>query len=229
MLLKSNRFYCVVGAAFGLVSHFSVALGATAAPSVQPSSNAVQPAASVPESADASLPDSSASEDIDDRFATEGYLGVYGSLLQQTIPAFGITGSIYLDDDFRFGADISRGSSKFLFGAFKSQGAAVWGAWELADSFWLKSGLSYSRLDKPSAQEPLAALTKGIDKKIPQIEVRSDSLGVDVSFGQLWSYSKFSIAADYLGFTLPVLRLTGPKLPLFALQAARIDVLYNFE
>lgn len=222
MLLKSRKYYCVVVVAYGLVANFSAALGAPAAASAQP-------AASVPEAADASLPDLSASEEIDDRFATEGYLGVYASLLQQTIPAFGMTGSIYLDDDFRVGADISRGRSEILFGRFTSQGAAVWGAWELANSLWLKSGLSYSRLDKPSSQEPLAALMKGIDKNISQNEVRSDSLGADVSFGQLWSYPNFSIAADYLGFTLPVLRLTGPKLPLFALQAARFDFLYNFE
>lgn len=169
------------------------------------------------------------SESIDDRFAIEGYLGFYGSLLQQTVPTVGLTGSVYVDDEIRFGADISRGQSKALFGDFKTQGGSVWLAMEMADSLWLKGGVSYTRLDKPTSQEPMSVLLEGENKKNPGAAVRNDFLGLDVAFGQMWVFPRSSISVDYAGFTLPALRLTGPKLPLFGVQVARAEWLYNFE
>lgn len=168
-------------------------------------------------------------ESIDDRFAIEGYLGFYGSLLQQTVPTLGLTGSVYLDDEIRFGADVSRGQSKALFGDFKTQGGSVWLAMEMADSLWLKGGVSYTRLDKPTSQEPVSVLLEGNNKKTTGGAVRNDFLGLDVAFGQMWVFPRSSVSVDYAGFTLPALRLTGPKLPLFGVQLARAEWLYNFE
>jgi hypothetical protein len=169
------------------------------------------------------------SEDIDERFSTEGYVGGYVALLQHTVPTIGITASMYLDDGFRFGADVSRGSSKFLYSSFLTQGASVWGAWELGSRFWLKGGMGYSRLEKPTTQEPLSVLLKGEDGSAERQSDKSDTLGFDVSFGQLWSFPKYSVSVDYLGFTIPLLRLTGPKMPLYSLHAARVELLYNLE
>lgn len=169
------------------------------------------------------------SQDIDERFETEGYIGGYLALLQQTVPTFGFTGSIFLDDDLRFGLDVSIGDSEIFFGSFKTRGAAIWTAWEISDSYWSKLGVSYSKLDRINDQEPLSVLTKGVDKSKSRTEIRNDSLGVDFGFGQLWSGSKVSIAVDYIGFTVPLLRLTGKKLPTYSLQLARFAALYNIE
>ena len=168
-------------------------------------------------------------QDIDERFETEGYVGVYFALLQQTVPTAGFTGSLFLDDDLRLGLDISFGNSEKIFGSFKTRGASLWGAWEIADTTWAKAGLSYSKLERKSAQEPLSVLTKGEDKSEKNLEIRNDSLGLDFGIGQLWSGARYSIAVDYIGFTVPVLRLTGEKLPTYSLQVARVSALYNIE
>lgn len=168
-------------------------------------------------------------QDIDERFETEGYVGGYVALLQQTVPTLGLTGSLFVDDDFQLGLDLWRGSSKSFFGSFKTQGAALWGAWELSDSLWFKTGLSYSKLERPTEQEPLSVLTKGEDNKLAAKEQRNDSLGLDVGFGQSWSAAGYSIAVDYFGFTVPALRLTGEKLPTYSLQLGRVAMLYNIE
>lgn len=105
----------------------------------------------------------------------------------------------------------------------------MWGAWELGSRFWLKGGMGYSSLEKPTTQEPLSYLLKGKDSSAEKQEDKSDTLGVDVSFGQLWSFPKYSVSVDYLGFTIPLLRLTGPKMPLYSLHAARLELLYNLE
>jgi hypothetical protein len=169
------------------------------------------------------------SQDIDQRFETEGYVGGYLALLQQTVPTVGFTGSLFVDDDLRFGIDISFGNSEKLFGSFKTRGAALWGAWEISDTTWTKVGFSYSKLERKTTQEPLSVLTKGEDKASKSLEIRNDSMGVDFGIGQLWSASNYSIAVDYLGFTVPVLRLTGVKLPTYSLQFARVSALYNIE
>lgn len=168
-------------------------------------------------------------QDIDERFETEGYVGGYIALLQQTVPTVGFTGSLFLDDDLRLGIDISLGNSEKIFGSFKTRGAALWGAWEISDTTWTKVGLSYSKLERKSAQEPLSVLTKGEDKSDKNLELRNDSLGLDFGVGQLWSGASYSIAVDYVGFTVPVLRLTGEKLPMYSLQLARVAALYNIE
>jgi len=129
----------------------------------------------------------------------------------------------------RLGIDISFGNSEKIFGSFKTRGAALWGAWEISDTAWTKVGLSYSKLERKSAQEPLSVLTKGEDKSDKNLELRNDSLGLDFSVGQLWSGASYSIAVDYVGFTVPVLRLTGEKLPTYSLKLARVAALYNIE
>jgi hypothetical protein len=213
MKLKNKGFY------------LSLAVGALVWPrfvrAAEPAPQVVSPAGNPSVAAD--------SESIDDRFAIEGYLGIYGAFLQQTLPTWGLTGSVYLDDELRFGADLSRGSSKAFFSDFRTQGGSVWAAMEMADSFWLKGGLSYTRLDKPTSQEPLSVLLEGKNKNSTGGAVRSDFLGLDVAIGQMWVFPKYSVSVDYAGFTLPALRLTGPKLPLFGVQLARAEFLYNFE
>lgn len=195
-----------------------------------PISDLSKPGAESGEAVNDELEDSeAASQDIDERFETEGYIGGYLALLQQTVPTVGLTGSLFLDDDLRFGLDVSLGDSEKIFGSFKTRGASIWAAWELSDSYWSKLGLSYSKLERTSDQEPLSVLTKGVDKSKSRTEIRNDSLGVDFGFGQLWSGTKYSIAVDYIGFTVPILRLTGKKLPTYSLQFARFAALYNIE
>lgn len=167
--------------------------------------------------------------DIDERFETEGYVGGYLALLQQTVPTVGFTGSLFLDDDLRLGIDISFGNSEKIFSSFKTRGAALWGAFEISDTTWTKVGLSYSKIERRTEQEPLSVLTKGEDKSQAKKEMRNDSLGVDFGIGQLWSGSYYSIAIDYVGFTVPLLRLTGEKLPTYSLQFARVSALYNID
>lgn len=167
--------------------------------------------------------------DIDDRFATEGYVGGYVALLQQSVPTIGLSGSIFIDDDLRFGADFSGGQSKGLYGDFKTQNASVWSSVEISDSLWFKSGLSYTSLEKSSSQDPLSVLAKGADEKLTKSEHRIDVLGLDFSLGQLWSRPDYSIYVDYIGFTLPAMQLTGSDKPLFALSAGRVELLYNLD
>ncbi|MBM3381638.1 MAG: hypothetical protein FJY29_04270 [Betaproteobacteria bacterium] len=228
MLLKNHAFLLSLGL-FGVVLGLSPSSAAAQSPGPrEKASEGQQSPAAGNEPADS--PDSADdAEDIDERFSTEGYVGGYVALLQHTVPTIGLTASMYLDDGFRFGADISRGSSKLLYGAFVTQGASVWGAWELGSRFWLKGGMGYSSLEKPTTQEPLSYLLKGKDSSAEKQEDKSDTLGVDVSFGQLWSFPKYSVSVDYLGFTIPLLRLTGPKMPLYSLHAARLELLYNLE
>lgn len=226
MLLKSMGILVVAGVI--CEPSFALASNGEVGPAESPATKASSSSSPAETTEDDSL-DASGMEDIDERFATEGYVGTYAALFQQTVPAVGVTGSIYLDDDFRFGADLSLGGSKGLYGGFKTQGGSVWSAFEITDSFWLKGGLSYVRLDKPTTQDPLSVITKGEDKKLAKNEVRSDALAIDFAFGQLWSRKNYTISADYIGFSLPALRLTGPGLPLFSLNALRFELLYNLE
>jgi hypothetical protein len=165
---------------------------------------------------------------IDDRFSTEGYAGLYAAALQSSVPALGLTGSIYLAEDLRAGMDLWRGQSKGLFSSFRTQGGGLWTAWELDGSVWLKGGLSYFRLDRPTAQEPMSALLNSKDTTAPQA-VRSDSIQIDLSVGQLWSLENFSLSADYVGFSVPFVTLTGPKQSMFNVHALRIEVLYDID
>ncbi|MFZ9521178.1 MAG: hypothetical protein ACO3A4_11950 [Silvanigrellaceae bacterium] len=166
--------------------------------------------------------------DIDDRFATEGYVGAYVAGLQGTIPSLGVTASVFLDDDFRAGIDIWKGQSKAFFSSFKSQGAGLWSAWELNGQFWLKGGLSYLSLERPTGQDPLPALTKANDTT-EKSSTRIDSISLDASIGQLWTFSKFSIGADYVGFSLPFMTLVGEKKSLFNVHALRFEFLYDID
>ncbi len=172
--------------------------------------------------------DADAAADIDDRFTTEGYAGVFLSAMQSSVPSLGLTGSIFLDDDFRAGIDFWRGRSKGLFSSFTSQGAGLWVSFELGDRFWMKGGLSYSRIDRPTSQEPLAALFKSKGSIDPRPS-RTDSIQADFALGQLWTFQKFTLATDYLGFSLPFMTLTGPKQSSFNLVALRADILYNID
>lgn len=172
--------------------------------------------------------DADAASEIDDRFTTEGYAGVFLSAMQSSIPSLGLTGSIFLDDDFRAGIDFWRGRSKGLFSSFTSQGAGLWVSFELGDRFWMKGGLSYSRLDRPTSQEPLAALFKSKGSVDPRPS-RTDSIQADFALGQLWTFQKFTLSTDYLGFSLPFMTLTGPKQSSFNLVALRADLLYNID
>ncbi|MEN9827326.1 MAG: hypothetical protein RI953_3071 [Pseudomonadota bacterium] len=194
------------------------------------SGSATQPApgaSTSPANADGKDDDLEAA-DIDDRFTTEGYVGAYVAGLQSTLPSLGITASIFLDDDFRAGIDLWKGQSKVLFSSFKSQGAGLWSAWELDGRFWLKGGLSYLSLERPTGQDPFPALTKAKDTS-DQRPVRTDSIALDASFGQLWTFTKFSIGADYFGFSLPFMTLTGPKQSLFNIHALRVEFLYDID
>lgn len=172
--------------------------------------------------------DADAAAEIDDRFTTEGYAGVFLSAMQSSIPSLGLTGSIFLDDDFRAGIDLWRGRSKGVFSSFTSQGAGLWVSFELGDRFWMKGGLSYSRLDRPTSQEPLASLFKSKGSIDPRPS-RTDSIQADVALGQLWTFQKFTLATDYLGFSLPFMTLTGPKQSSFNLVALRTELLYNID
>ncbi|NBO39266.1 hypothetical protein EBU99_11870 [bacterium] len=217
MFLKCRRFTSLFVLS-GLISPLAWATEASEA-----SADIQQNPASMTQESEA------APEAIDDRFSTEGYVGVYGAVLQNTVPTLGLTGSLFLDEDFRVGLDFSLGRSKGLYGSFETQGAGVWGATEVADSLWLKTGLSFARIDRPSVQEPLSVLFKGEDESLEKLKLRSDSLGFDVALGQMWNFSRTTVSVDYLGFNLPLLRLTGPKLPVFTLHAARVEFLYNYE
>lgn len=166
--------------------------------------------------------------DIDDRFTTEGYVGAYVAALQGTVPSLGITGSIFLDDDFRAGIDLWKGGSKPLFSSFTSQGAGLWSAWEIDGRFWLKGGLSYLSLERPTGQDPFPAMTHAKDTSDPR-PVRTDSIAFDASFGQLWTFTRFSIGAEYFGFSLPFMTLTGPKQSMFNIHALRVEVLYDID
>jgi hypothetical protein len=172
--------------------------------------------------------DTEAASEIDDRFSTDGYAGVYVSALQSSVPSMGLTGSIYLDDDLRAGFDFWRGSSNGLFSSFTTQGAGLWVTWELGDRFWMKGGLNYSRLDRPTAKEPLAALFNS-KAKVDSKPARTDSIEANVAVGQLWTFKTFTVATDYLGFSLPFMTLTGPKQSSLNIQLLRADFLYNLE
>lgn len=172
--------------------------------------------------------DAAAPADIDDRFSTEGYAGIFVAALQNTVPSLGLSGSVYLDDDFRTGLDLWAGNSKGAFSSFKTQGAGLWTAWEVSEQLWLKGGFSYSRLDRPSDQEPLAALTGSKDTSKKQT-VRTDTIQADISLGQLWSFTGFSLSVDYFGFSTPFLTLTGPKHTMFNIHALRVDFLYDID
>lgn len=233
-MVKRNTSLTLLAIAFGWTSSTGLAQSAQGAAdeteeTVAPSQ--VEPASSqAEESQDEEGDDSDdSSQDIDERFETEGYVGGYLALLQQTVPTVGFTGSLFLDDDLRLGIDISAGNSEKIFGSFKTRGAALWGAWEISDTTWTKVGLSYSKIERKTEQEPLSVLTKGEDKSQAKKEMRNDSLGIDFGIGQLWSGSYYSIAVDYAGFTVPLLRLTGEKLPMYSLQFARVSALYNIE
>jgi hypothetical protein len=172
--------------------------------------------------------DAAAPADIDDRFSTEGYAGLFVAALQNTVPSLGLSGSVYLDDDFRTGLDVWLGNSKGAFSSFKTQGAGLWTAWEVSERLWLKGGFSYSRLDRPSDQEPLAALTGSKDTSKKQT-VRTDTIQADLSLGQLWSFTGYSVSVDYFGFSTPFLTLTGPKHTMFNIHALRVDFLYDID
>jgi hypothetical protein len=172
--------------------------------------------------------DTESASDIDDRFSTDGYAGVYFSLLQSSVPSLGLTGSIYLDDDLRAGIDFWRGRSKGFFSSFSTQGAGLWLTWELGDRFWMKGGLNYSRLERPTAKEPLAELF-GSKAKVDPRPARTDSIEANMSVGQLWTFQKFTVSTDYLGFSLPFMTLTGPKQSSLNLLLMKADFLYNLE
>jgi hypothetical protein len=199
---------------------FALVLGASPAVYV-----AASPIVNAAASADL---DSEAASDIDDRFSTDGYAGVYFAALQSSVPALGLTGSIYLDDDLRAGIDFWRGSSKAVFSSFSSQGAGLWVSWELGDRFWMKGGLNYSRLDRPTAREPLAALF-GSKTKVDTRPSRTDSIEANIVAGQLWTFKTFSVSTDYVGFSWPFMTLTGPKQSSLNLTLLKADFLYNIE
>lgn len=165
---------------------------------------------------------------LDERFSTEGYVGLFVAGLQSSLPAVGLTASVFLDNDLRAGLDLWRGKSSPFFSSFQSQGTGLWTAWEFHDTVWLKGGVSYSRLDRPTGREPLSVLVGTKDNSV-QRPVRTDALQVDVSVGQLWTFSHMSVAADYLGFSLPFLTMLGPKQTVFNVHALRVDFLYDID
>lgn len=215
---------------FGLA--LSVGLPAEAQDTPSPVDAPAQPAPAVaPAPASAAAVESDAEPtgaSIDNRFTTEGFVGIFGAGLQNSVPSLGLTASIFLDDDFRAGIDLWRGNSKPVFSSFKSQGAGVWAAQEMADSLWIKGGLSYSRLERPTSQQPLSALFGGKESS-DRRSSRTDAMQLDVGVGQLWSLPHFSVAVDYVGFSFPFMILTGPKPSAFSLNALRVEILYDIE
>lgn len=228
MIVRSQKFSIIITGLLGVQSFSAFAQGGIQGevPKATPGATAPQAGAAAPvESARASDEDEL---DVDDRFSTEGFAGVYAAALQNSVPSLGITASIFLDDDFRTGIDLWTGRSKGFFSSFSTQGAGLWAAWELKDRLWMKGGLSYSRLDRPTGQEPLAALFRAKDTS-DQRSLRSDFLQADLSVGQLWSFQKFSLAVDYLGFSFPFMVLTGVRQSAFNLHAMRADFLYDID
>ncbi|MEY3902197.1 MAG: hypothetical protein RL189_1503 [Pseudomonadota bacterium] len=229
--MSKNHLGLSVVAAVACALPFPLAMAQESSPSAQASDKKEAPAAGsaqIQDKKDDSPGDAAAPADIDDRFSTEGYAGIFVAALQNTVPSLGLSGSVYLDDDFRTGLDIWAGNSKGAFSSFKTQGAGLWTAWEVSERLWLKGGFSYSRLDRPSEQEPLAALTGSKDMSKKQT-VRTDTIQADLSLGQLWSFTGYSISVDYFGFSTPFLTLTGPKHTMFNIHALRVDFLYDID
>jgi len=129
-MVKGNTSLSLLAIAFGWTS--STGLAQTAQGVADETDETVAPSQVEPASSQAEkLQDEEgddgddSSQDIDERFETEGYVGGYLALLQQTVPTVGFTGSLFLDDDLRLGIDISVGNSEKIFGSFKTRGAAL--------------------------------------------------------------------------------------------------------
>lgn len=227
MIVRSQKFSIIIAGLIGAQSLSALAQGDIQGAASKGTTGAAAPqaGASAAESARVSDEDDL---DVDDRFSTEGFAGVYAAALQNSVPSLGITASIFLDDDFRTGIDLWSGRSKGLFSSFSTQGAGLWAAWEIKDRLWMKGGMSYSRLDRPTGQDPLAALIRAKDTSVKS-PLRSDFLQADLSIGQLWSFQKFSLAVDYFGFSFPFMVLTGVRQSAFSVHALRADFLYDID